>query len=275
MQHKEQNAQIELLATMALHHPGTYFWNATPISDSGSEDPSFFISRPEDKFHTAALAAARRRDNALLLEPFDNPRVKATEYRKNGPRNPYKVPSSTPEYEGESEGIRRTVEGKVGPKEFAESFGSGEATANKLFAMLDAMLKKKRKRQRDERAPHGPSKTIGYVGTSGVQREEDEGEDDWQRERDRVIRERPVAGDRSPAFDVSPVMPHGGEILRTWQAWLYSKIHSQSEQRPQLDRLKTFLDRVKAGRRFGDLNAKEKSELRGIVVSMVEAEAEG
>ena len=70
-------------------------------------------------------------------------------------------------------------------------------------------------------------------------------------------------------MDVSPVMPLDQEILGSWHGWLAKHYEPLN---PQLSRLKDFLNRVKAGKRFCDLDWREKDELRGIVGRMVEAE---
>ena len=88
MMNSGQNQQIELLSKLALQGGG-YSWNSTPISDSSSEDPNFCISWPEEAQRRERLAAARRRDNFLLAEPF----VRAEEYGETGPRTPYTAPA--------------------------------------------------------------------------------------------------------------------------------------------------------------------------------------
>jgi hypothetical protein len=50
------------------------------------------------------------------------------------------------------------------------------------------------------------------------------------------------------------------------------KITSQFVQRRNLDRLKEFLFRVKGGRKYGDLEWKDKDELAEIMRCMVQAE---
>jgi hypothetical protein len=247
VQHKEQNAQIELLSKMALQGGG-YSWNAFPISDSSAEDPNFYISQPMETERREALAAARRRDNAMLVNPYENPRVKTEEQSGVGPRTPYRVPAGVvPASKGEN----LTARLKPGPRTFRENFGSGEG--QKLLAQLDKLARRMEKCKR-----------------SGDKQTEAEHEA-WVRERDRQESTR-VASDRGTAFDVSPIMPLENEVLQHWHGWLYGKIDNQYSQRRNLDRLKEFLRRVKGGRKFGDLHWKDKEELAEIMRCMVEAE---
>lgn len=97
MMNSGQNQQIELLSKLALQGGG-YSWNSTPISDSSSEDPNFYISWPEEAQRRERLGAARRRDNFLLAEPF----VRAEEYGETGPRTPYTAPARVVPYVTES-----------------------------------------------------------------------------------------------------------------------------------------------------------------------------
>jgi hypothetical protein len=249
MQHAGQNQQIETQTRLALYGGG-YSWNSVPISDSSAEDPRFYISQPEEGLRKEALAAARRRDNALLLEPLANAEG-AGKYGEAGPRSALTVPASVPPYE---EGRRTYEEGKQpGPRSFRENFGSGEG--KRLIEQLDRMARRMQKRKR-----------------SGDNNAKTRTAAEWEAERDRVVNSRPMAGDRSSAFDVSAVLPLESEVLQHWHRWLYTKITSQSVQRRHLDRLHEFLRRVKGGRKFGDLHWQEKEELAEICRCMVEAE---
>ncbi len=264
-----QNQQIELLSKLALHGGG-YAWNAIPISDASSpEDSSFEISQPLSKFVQESHAAARRRNSALLVEPYDDPNVKTEEYSGVGPRNPYMEPAGVVRT---AEGERLSVRNEAGPRTFRESFGSGEGAASKravadqILRMFDAFLKKRRKKNRDERAPSGASRLVGYIGTSGVQREaEDEPEGDQRTGKER---EQHVAGDRQAAFDLA--LPLSNEQLASWNAYLRKKIDAYGPAMPWFKALDGFLERVKGGHRFHELSWDEKAALTGIVEKIVE-----
>ena len=258
MQHQGQNRQIETLTKMALAG-GAYSWNSVPISDSEAEDPRFYISQPQEPLRKAMLAAARRRDNELLAEPH----VETKEYAGQGPRNPYTTPARVVPYDPRGTGPRgiagtmtlETPEEIIspGPAGLKEVAGGGEG--EKLLAQLDALSRKMLKRKKGSRDNNNKTRTAA----------------EWEKERDRQVSSR-VAGDRSPAMDVSAVLPFDSEVLQHWHKWLYSKITSQSVQRRNLDHLHEFLARVKGGRKFGELHWKDKQELAEIMRCMVEAE---
>src|SRR5260370_8611371 len=117
----------------------------------------FQTVRPEEDFRRESLAAARRQNNLLLVEPY----LSLESWESNGPRNALKA----------------------------------EVAGDKILALLDRMIRKSKKRSRDEQ----------------------------KRDRDANVHEneRYVAGDRTAAFDA--VMPLDGEILCTWHASLLTK----------------------------------------------------
>ena len=157
MQHQGQNSQIELLGKLALGGGG-YSWGSTPISDSEAEDPSFYISQPEEPLRRAMLASARRRDSLLLSEAH----LPTKENVKAGPRNPYRVPAGVVPYEpGEGLSLENPR-----PDRFENIAGSGEGEDEitgedaklldklsrmsdlEIFDMLDHMSRKSKKRKR-------------------------------------------------------------------------------------------------------------------------------
>jgi hypothetical protein len=255
MQHRGQNQQIETLAALALGG-GAYQWSAVPISDNGEEDPRFYISQPQEPLRREMLAAARRRDSQLLAEPH----IETRENVEAGPRNPYSAPARVVPYE-EGEGLSLTrpeyalaseIRSGPGPASFKEFAGGGEGKGKQLLAQLDRLARRMDKRKRRSR-------------------------DDWEKERDRVVKgnQRVASDRRSAAMDVSPIMPLDSEVLQHWHGWLYKQIGPQHTQRPQLDRLKEFLRRVKGGKTFGELPWGDKQELAEIMRAMVEAEERG
>ena len=262
MMNAGQNRQIESISKLALRGKG-YSWNSIPISDSQSEDPSFHISQPQESLRQEMLASARRRDSMLLSEAH----VPTKENAKAAPRDPYTTPASVvPHEEGEHLSLTNPR-----PDRFESFAGSGEELLDRLAGMsdeelidvLDRMSRKKRKRSRDERAPHGANRPSAYVGQSGVMRQEDDEDDRTGRER-----EQHVSNDRAAAFDRA--MPLDGEILFTWNGWLRKEISQYGKAMPYFKALTGFLERAKAGRRFCDLSARERDLLGRIVKQIVQ-----
>src|SRR5260370_9995903 len=172
-----------------------------------------------------------------------------------------------------AEGERLSVRNEAGPRTFRESFGSGEGAASKravadqILRMFDAFIKKIRKKDRDERDTSGASRLVGYIGTSGVQREaEDEPEGDQRTGKER---QQHVAGDRQAAFDLA--LPLSNEQLASWNAYLRKKIDAYGPAMPWFKALDGFLERVKGGHRFHELSWDEKAALTGIVEKIVES----
>src|SRR5260370_41577382 len=132
--------------------------------------------------------------------------------------------------------------------------------------MLDGLLKRGRKKSGEEGGPSGGSRLVGYIGTSGVQREaEDEPEGDQRTGKER---EQHVAGDRQAAFDLA--LPLSNEQLASWNAYLRKKIDAYGPAMPWFKALDGFLERVKGGHRFHELSWDEKAALTGIVEKIVE-----
>ena len=233
-------------------------------------DPTFEISKPLEKLWGETVAAQKRRDESLLAEPH----VPTSEYAEAGTRNARTVPAGLWPYKKKSMEPALYHAGPAGLKAVAGSGDPNASVADKIVRLLDKMISgKKKKRNRDEFAPHGANRPIGFVGTEGVRRQEEEEEDD----RTGTEREHSVASDgRSSAFDVSPLLPLEKENLQRWHGWLYTKGVEQGNRavEPHRESLKRFLG-ARGSKDYGDLSWQEKTVLRAIVERMVEAEAWG